>query len=461
LLNNPSAYVMLAVLIASFLTPFTGSAINLALPAISRDLNASTVTLTWMATGFLLSAAALLLPVGRLADIWGRKKVFSIGVAIFGLSSLGCALSPNAPILLTMRILQGIGGACVFSTGMAMLTSTFPASMRGKILGINSAVVYIGVSAGPVLGGIITHNLSWRYIFYISFGLTLVAQLAIAKIKEEPTSAAKDKSFGLYASTLYSLGLIATMYGIAAVTSGWLARASLIIGILLLALFIRQDLQSKQPLFNIRAFIGNRVFIYSNLAALISYVATSGLGLLISLYLQMVKGLNPAVAGSIMLAQPLVMAIVSPYSGRLSDHQEPQTVATWGMVFTSLGLMVFAFLQAETPLYWVVIGLVISGFGFSLFAAPNNNAIMSAVPPSQYGLAASTLSTARLVGQTLSMTMVTLIIAMIIGDVKPSPQQASQIVTALRVSMLLFIIITIPGIIASRARGHVHLHENR
>ncbi|MGE5379802.1 MAG: MFS transporter [Methylocystaceae bacterium] len=453
--GKSSTYIMLAVLITAFLTPFTGSAINLAVPAMSKDLNASTVTLTWMSTGFLLSSAALLLPVGKLADIYGRKKVFSIGVAIFGLSSLGCGIAPNTIILLTMRILQGIGGACVFSTGMAMLTTAFPAEVRGKILGINAGVVYIGVSAGPVLGGLITHSLSWRYIFYISFGLTLLAQFATLRIKEAPQRRTSG-GFNLYASVLYSLGLIGTMYGIAAINDGWLPRISLIIGIILLAMFIAQDMKTEAPLFNIRTFIGNRVFINSNLAALISYAATSGLGFLISLYLQLVKGLNPALAGTVMLAQPAVMALVAPYSGRLSDRLEPQKVATWGMIFTAMGLMIFFFLHGDSPLYWVVIGLMVTGFGFSLFGPPNNNAIMSSVPPSQFGLAASTLSTARLVGQTLSMTMVTLIIATIIGNVKPSPQQAPQIILTLRITMALFVILTIPGIIASQSRGKVH-----
>ncbi|MGE5453761.1 MAG: MFS transporter [Methylocystaceae bacterium] len=458
--DKSSTYIMLAVLITAFLTPFTGSAINLAVPAISKDLNASTVTLTWLATGFLLSTAALLLPMGRLSDIYGRKKIFSIGVFIFGLSSLGCGLSPNASILLIMRIFQGIGGACVFSTGMAMLTTAFPAQMRGKILGINAAVVYIGVSAGPVLGGLITHSLSWRYIFYISFALTLLAQIAIYKIKEIPTHET-NQTFNIYASALYSVGLIATLYGIAAITSGWLAQISLLVGLILLVMFFRQDMQAEQPLFNIKAFIGNRIFINSNLAALISYVATSGLGFLVSLYLQMVKGLNPALAGSVMLAQPLVMALIAPYSGRLSDRLEPQTIATWGMIITALGLSVFLFLDANTPLYWVILGLMVTGLGFSLFGPPNNNAIMSSVPPHQYGFAASTLSTARLLGQSLSMTMVTLIIATIVGNGKPSPEQAPQILTALHVSMLLFIIVTIPGVIASRTRGHVHQSELR
>lgn len=453
--NRTQSFTLIAVLIASFLTPFTGSAINIAIPAIGKDMGANVVFLTWLSTAFLLASSAFLLPIGRLADIRGKRTVFAVGIMIFGLTSLGCGIAPTPQILLAMRVLQGIGGACVFGTGMAMLSSTFPPGMRGQILGINAAIVYIGISVGPVLGGIITHSLSWRYIFFISFILCLVAEAAVSKIKESYLSA-ENEQFNVKAALLYIIGLTATMYGIAAISTSRLARLCLPSGILLLILFVYYDMRTSRPLLDIRTLSKNRVFAYSNLAALISYLTTSGLGFLVSLYLQVVKGLNPAVAGMVMLAQPAIMAMVSPFSGRISDRAEPQIVATSGMIITSVGLVMFAFCGQNTSLSLVIAALMITGLGFGLFASPNNNAIMSSVEPRQYGVASSTLSTARLVGQTLSMTLVTLIIAAIMGNVKITPSQAPFFMKAMHISMILFSIFTVPGIFASMARGTMH-----
>lgn len=454
LLDKDSRYTLIAVSVTSFLTPFTGSAVNLAIPAIGKDLGADVVMLTWMATSFLLASAAFLLPIGRMADIKGRKRLFIIGVTIFGTASLLAGFCSSAHLLIAMRVLQGIGGAFVFSTGMAMLTSVTPPQMRGRVLGINAAVVYVGVSVGPALGGFITHNLSWRFIFYISFVLAVIAVFAATRVRKDIPSV-KGQNFNAVGALLYTLGLVAAMYGLSIITSVAWGKWLFIAGILTLTLFVHHELSSDSPLIELRLLLKNRPFAFSNLAALINYMATTGISFLLSVYLQVVKGLNAQTAGLILLSQPVIMAVISPYSGRLSDRVEPQIVATWGMALTLVGLIMFQFLSSQTPLGYIMLTLVIMGFGFGLFAPPNNNAVMSSVAARDYGVASSTISTMRLVGQTLSMTLVTLIIAAVMGQVHVSPQHAALFLVSMKIALGGFAISCIGGIFASLARGSV------
>ncbi len=460
MLTEEQRFTLVAVCITSFLTPFTGSAINIAIPAIGRDLGANVVALTWMSTSFMLASAALLLPAGRLADIRGRKPLFVAGIAVFGLTSLVGGLSKSSSLLLAMRVLQGIGGACIFGTGMALLTAVIPPQMRGRFLGINSAVVYVGVSAGPVLGGVITHYLGWRVIFYLITVLAAAALVAASRIRTDEAGE-KDAEFDLAGAALYTASLVAIMYGLSIVATSTMGKWLLGLGIGLMVLFVHRELHSPSPLIELRVLIRNRPFAFSNLAAFINYMATSGITFLLSIYLQTVKGLTAQAAGTVMLAQPVVMALVSPYSGRLSDKVEPQIVATWGMALTMAGLLMYQFVNPGTSLVYVVITLIVMGLGFGLFAPPNNNAVMSSVPVHQYGIASSTLSTMRLVGQSFSMTLVALVIGAVMGKARLDVAQTGPFLLSMKIILGLFAFTCVGGIFASLARGSIHAEPNR
>ncbi|MCL6480043.1 MAG: MFS transporter, partial [Peptococcaceae bacterium] len=215
-------FALIIACTASFITPFMGSAINLAIPSIGRDFNSSTLLLGWVATSFLLSSAAFLVPFGRLADIVGRKKIFTLGIVTFSLSSVLCGLSWSIESLIVFRALQGVGSAMIFGTGMAILTSVFPPQERGKVLGINVATVYTGLSLGPVLGGILNHNLGWQSIFYLTAIISVfVLVLVMSGLKGE-WAGARGESYDLTGAVLYSTGLVAFMYGISTISeSAW------------------------------------------------------------------------------------------------------------------------------------------------------------------------------------------------------------------------------------------------
>jgi len=446
--------VLLVATMASFIFPFMASAVNIALPSLGKDLSLDAVMLGWIATAYLLSSAALLVPFGRIADIYGRKKIFTCGIGIFTFSSLFSGLANSATMLISCRVLQGIGGAMLAGTAVALLTTVFPANERGKVLGINVAATYIGLSLGPVLGGILTQHFGWRSIFFLSAFLgLLVIGVVLWKLKGEWTGA-KGQRFDFAGSVIYSLGLVALVYGFTLLPA--VSGVGLIVGgIMGLSAFTRWEMRTRSPVLDIKLFKNSRTFTFSNLAALINYSATFAVTFLISFYLQYVKGFNPQNAGLILVAMPAVQAIFSPLAGRLSDRIEPRLIASVGMALTTVGLVIFIFLNEETSLKLIIGNLILIGFGFALFVSPNTNAIMSSAPKTAYGVASATLATMRQVGMVLSMGVAMLMFTLYIGRVQITPEYYPLFQQSMKTSFIIFAVLCFGGIFASLARGKV------
>lgn len=440
--------------LSAFVTPFMGSAVHIALPSIEREFGIDAIVLTWIATSYLLAAAISLVPFGRLADIHGRKKIFTYGMVIFTISSFLSAISISAPMLILFRILQGVGSSMVFATGIAILTSVFPPQERGKVLGINVAAVYIGLSLGPFLGGLLTQHFTWRSIFLVTVPLGLISiALVLWKLKGEWAEARGEK-FDLPGSLIYGLGIVAIMYGISllpGLRSLWL----IVCGLLSIVVFVTWETKVENPVFDLDLFKTNRVFALSNLAALINYSATFAVAFLLSLYLQHIKGLSPQSAGIVLISQPVVQAIFSPLAGRLSDRVEPRIVASIGMSLTTLGLVLFIFLNENSTLEFVVARLILLGFGFALFASPNTNAIMGSVEKRFYGLASGSVGTMRLLGMMTSMGIATVIFAIFIGRVQITIEYYPMFLKSMKAAFIVFSLLCSGGIFASLVRGRV------
>jgi len=443
---------LIVATLSAFITPFMGSSINIALPAIQRDFQIDAVLLSWIATAYLLSAAVFLVPFGRLADIHGRKKMYTIGITVFSLSSLFSGLAQSITWLLIARIIQGVGSAMIFGTGMAILMSVFPPHERGKVLGITVAAVYTGLSLGPFFGGLLTQHLTWRSVFLINVPLGLsVIPLIFWKLKGE-WAEAKGERFDLVGSLIYGPSIIAVIYGLTLLpemTSIWL----IVGGIIGLIAFVRWESRVAHPVFEIELFRANRVFALSNLAALVHYSATFGVTFLISLYLQYIKSLTPQEAGVVLVAQPIVMAVFSPLAGRLSDKIEPRVVASIGMGITTVALGLLILLDRDSSITLIVARLLILGFGYALFSSPNTNAIMGSVEGRYYGIAAGAVGTMRLLGQMLSMGIATLIFALLIGRVEIKPDNYPVFLTCIKVAFTTFAVLCFGGVFASLSRG--------
>lgn len=439
-------------MLSSFLTPFMASSINIALPTIGKEFGIHALTLSWIATSFLLTAAAFLVPFGKIADIFGRKKIFTLGIIIYCVSSFMSALSPNEIILIISRTIQGTGGAMIFGTAIAILTSVFPANERGKVIGFNLASTYLGLSLGPFIGGVLTFNFGWRSVFFLNFILSLILiPLIFWKLKGE-WAEAKGEKFDFKGSVVYMIGLVAIMYGFS-ILSTFIGAILIVTGIIVMILFFRMEHKTTFPVLDLSNFKHNTVFIFSNLAAFINYSATFAVGYLLSLYLQYIKALRPQDAGIIMVTQPITMAVFSPLAGRLSDKIEPQIVATIGMILTVIGLVPFIFLDKDTSLFYLVASLFLIGIGFALFSSPNTNAVMSSVDRKYYGVASASIGTMRLTGQAISMGIATFIFALLIGKVKITPENYSTFLTSTHIIFIIFTTLCFLGVFASMARG--------
>ena len=450
--------VLVIATLASFLPPFMASSINIALPAIGAEFYMDAILLGWVPTSYLLSAAVFLVPFGKIADIYGMKKVFFIGLAIFTASSLIAFFAPSSYILIFSRVLQGFGSAMIFGTGTAILVNVFPLQERGRVLGINAAFAYLGLSLGPFLGGLLTQYFGWRSLFLVNVPLGLIPLvLGLWKLKGEWSGARGDR-FDLVGSAIYSLMLVAVMYGFSLFPT-WQGAALVLAGAATFFLLVRWESGMASPVLDVSLFKNNHVYAYSNLAALISYSATFAITFLLSLYLIYIKGLEPDQAGLIMLAQPAVMTIFSPYTGKLSDRIEPRFVATAGMALTFVAVLAFVFLSGETSLFFIVACLITLGLGLALFTSPNTNAIMSSVEPRHYGIGSATLATMRLIGQVSSMSFVMMVFSFYLGKVAITPQYYPEFLASVKVAFVIFSALCILGILASLARGKLRVGD--
>lgn len=452
--DDEKRVLLVVASLASFLVPYTVSSLNVALPAISTSFGIDAVMLGWVTSAYLLTAAICIVPFGKLADIYGRKRFFILGNVLFAIGSFLAAIAWSGPVIIAARVIQALGGAMVFSTSIAIVTSVFPPGERGRAIGIITATVYAGLSLGPFIGGVLTYNIGWPSIFLVNIPLAiLVIVLTVLYIPGEWTGGG-ERYFDLAGAALYSVMLFGCIYGLTLLPSHsgilWMVT-----GLIVLSIFIWWELHVPAPMIEIALFRKRPVFLFSNIAALINYAMVFAVGFLLSLYLQYNRGIDPQATGLILLAQPVVQMIVSPAAGHLSDRIEPRILATAGMVCSTAGLGILTFLSPETPLLVIITGQVILGLGYGLFSSPNTNAIMSSVEAQYLGLASSLVSTMRAIGQMLSLAIAMLVFSAVIGTVQISPEVYPELLKSVNITFTVFFVIGLIGIAASYARGTV------
>jgi MFS family permease len=355
-------------------------------------------------------------------------------------------------MLILSRIPQGIGGAMILCSGVAIIASTYPVEELGRALGINVAATYLGLSLGPFLGGLLTEYFGWRSVFLITLPLgLLIITLVLWKLKGE-WAESKGEKFDLSNSVIYGIAIVTIMYGLS-ILPEMLGLVVILIGLIGFVVFVWRETKAANPILNMNLFKNNRVFAFSNLAALISYSATYAVTYLLSLYLQYTKGFSAQTAGMVLLSMPAVQAIFSPLAGKLSDRIAPQILASLGMALTTLGLILLTFLGLNTAIGFIVVCLIILGFGFAFFSSPNTNAVMGSVESKTYGVASATLSTMRSVGMMLSMGIAMVMSTIYVGRVEITPEYYSAFVAGMKVAFIIFAVLCFLGIFASLARG--------
>jgi MFS family permease len=320
----------------------------------------------------------------------------------------------------------------------------------GKVLGINVAAVYLGHSLGPFIGGYLTQHYGWRSIFLISVFLGLIVNLLIVLKMKGEWREAKEEKFDLAGSILYSVTLLFIMYGFTQLSTRlglWL----ILLGGLGIFIFMKWEIKVKSPVLDINLFKKNRVFAFSNLAAMINYSATYATTFLLSLYLQYIKGLSPETAGLVLICLPAIQSSFSTITGKLSDRIEPQIVASMGMSLITVGLFLFVFLTEKTSIGFIMINLVLLGIGYALFISPNIKAVMSSVENKLLGVASGTHGTMRANGMIFSMGITILVFSMYLGSVQITPDYYPLFLKCIRILFILFTGLCLGGMIVSLA----------
>lgn len=382
-----------------------GSSVNVNLPDIRAAFSADMAVVEWVVTAFMLTTASLLIIFGRLGDMFGHKRIYTSGYAVFTIGCLACGLAPGIGYLIAGRVLQAVGAAMIMSVAAALTTAAFPPEKRGQVLGIQSAAVYTGLSLGPTFGGFVSSWLGWQWVFLIlapvgAFCFILASWLLPKTI---PRGA---QGFDLAGGLLF-IGAMSSLLAVLSQGSRWgwgspFTLGTLAAALLMAGLFVWVQLRVKAPMIDFTMF-RNRIFTSGVGAAVLNYMMGATLIFLLPFYLRELRGFEPHSTGMMMSAQAVMMVAVAPISGFLSDRFGSQTLAPLGIFLQGLALFTVTRLGLEAAPWQIVFTLALMGLGVGLFTSPNNSAIMGNVPPGRTGVAASMVAAARTTGMVLGV----------------------------------------------------------
>lgn len=406
--------VLFASCIAIFITPLMGSMVVLALSTIGTDFGISTHDQGWITTAYFLSSVVFLVPLARGSDLIGKRKVFMTGLLVTIAGASLASFAPSFGMLLLCRIIMGAGGAAISCTSVAMISEVYPRHQRGTALGLNTAMVYAGSSLGPVLGGFLVDSpLGWHSTFYMVIPFCVVAFAAIWMFKTEFV-ATKGEPFDYKGTFLFGAGITAATYGMLNIPH-WYSVPLMAAGVAVIYLFYRMQKKEQYPVLNVRVFEYKK-YTRSVITTLLNYASSFAVSFFVALYLQDVYDLTARQAGMVLLIQPVIQTVFTPLTGRLSDRMDDRILPTVGMIFTTLGLLMITTFTAEKNFVQVAAALVMLGFGFAMFSAPNTNVVMSSVSERLYSEASGTLSMMRQAGMLVSMGIALGCVSLFMGD---------------------------------------------
>ncbi|OGO61889.1 MAG: hypothetical protein A2032_05545 [Chloroflexi bacterium RBG_19FT_COMBO_49_13] len=444
--------VLVAIGASTFMSALDTSVVNTVLPVINQSFDSQVATIEWVVTIYLLIVSGLLLSFGRLGDLRGHKPVFLLGFGIFIMSSALCGMAPSATALIAFRGLQALGAAMLAANSPAILTKNFPASQRGQALGLQATMTYLGLTVAPSVGGWLTDLLTWRAIFYINVPVGLLAFLLSWRFIPLDSPSEHCERFDLAGALLFMSGLVLLLLGLNQ-GHAWGWTSPTILGILIFALvflvaFIILESRQTSPMLDLSLF-KQRVFSASALSAVLNYVTLFSILFLVPFYLLQGRGLTPSQAGLLLTAQPLIMAIVAPISGTLSDRIGTHLPGVVGMALLALGTYLLSKLGAQSPLENVAIALGIVGLGTGIFISPNNSALMGSAPRHRQGIAAGILATARSTGMVLGIGLAGAIFTTVLSQ----SQSDTALFTAMHTSFLFASGIAVAGVVTASLRG--------
>ena len=446
-------YVLSAVGMGVFLATIDGSIVNISLPTLVSSFQTDFALVQWVVLAYLLTVTTLMLGIGRLADIYGKKPIYTTGFIVFTIGSVLCGLSPTIHTLIGFRVLQAIGAAMIMALGMAITTEAFPPSERGRALGITGTIVSVGIAVGPTLGGLIVKNLSWHWIFFVNLPVGIIGTFMVVRYVPafKPPGGQRFDYWGALTLCISLLSLLV------ALTLGQRLgfgdrTVLLLIGsfVVFLTVFISLELRIEQPMIDLRLF-RNSLFSVSLATGFIIFICLSGTLILMPFYIQNVLGYDPQQTGLLMATVPVALGIIAPISGNLSDRFGSRPITVAGLTVLTIGFLGVSSLDAETTTLGYVIRFLPVGLGMGIFQSPNNSAIMGAAPRNRLGIASGMLAVTRTLGQTTGIAMLGALWAgqvfKYVGKVLPGGATAAPVdaqVFALRstfviVSILIFL----------------------
>jgi len=448
-------YVLATVSVGTFMSTLDSSIVNVALPTISSQLHSDISILQWVVTAYLLTISSLLPVFGRTADLFGRKKVYSLGFLIFILGSFLSGFANNIWFLVWARVLQAVGASMLMSNSAAIITAIFPPKERGKALGLTGTVVALGSLTGPALGGILIGLSGWRSIFYINIPIGIIGYLVARSILPIDESRKSQESFDFVGAITFTVGMVILLLGINNGEDwGWSSfpiLLSLILGVALLVIFFINERKTKHPMIELSLF-SNRPFMIGNLSGWLSFVAMFANNMLLPFYLQQILHYSPSQVGLLMTVFPITMAIVAPISGHASDKFGPLVLTTSGLVISGIGLFYFSTLSVTTSFYQIIPGALLMGLGSGMFQSPNNSSVMSSVPPQKLGIAGGINSLVRNLGMIIGIAFSVSLFNALGGVTRPNEEQIPAFMSAYHIVMLVAMSIAFVGALISLNR---------
>jgi len=459
--KNSRLGVLFAITATQFAVPFMISSIAVAIPTIGREFGAGATELSLIESSYVASLSIFLVPFGRVADAYGRGFIFILGQMLFAAITLILGATQGIYSFIFIRALQGIAGAMVVSTGLAVLTDTYPREERGRAIGIAVTGVYLGISLGPTLGGFIVTNFGWRWIFFLGVMVSLVALYLSMRAINMQRQREADFHFDWAGTALIALALGPVVGGSAYFASP-VGKSVMAAGLGFLILFVLWEKKARDPLVDISLFRTNITYAFGCSVQYISYAGLFGVTFLLSVYLQSVHGMSAAQAGSLLIIQPLTQAVLSPFCGMLADRFAPNRLAAAGMALSTAGLALLIGIGVDTSLPLIIAVLLALGVGIALFATPNVSMIMGSVPPKLYGAASAMTGAMRTVGMASSMVLISVVLSLFMGAEQISPETGRLYARAMHYAIIGLVALSALGaVLSAKAPAREACPKNR
>ena len=443
--KKPQILILVFVAMSQFSSAFMHSIMGVTLPSIGSDLDASGVELGLAESIFMGTAAALLLPIGRFADVTDKNTLFKRGLLALGITTFAIGFQPSIESVIGARFFQGVAAAFLTATGMAIVADIAPRNRLGQMLGLAIGATYVGLAVGPYFAGLVTTHLGWRWVFYLAATPPILSYLLSCATLKSQWHAPK-KSVNLTNSALLFFSIMAFIAGAAMLKQTVTGTALIALGVFLGALFIIAEHRSADPLIKVEEVVANRALSQALVIQFLIYCGTIGTTFLLSLYLQYIQGNTPETTGNLLVLAPVVMAIFAPLAGRVADRMSPRRLSALGAASILCSLVLAALITERTDVGLIIAIMVFQGLGFAMFSAPNIALIMNSVSPEERGLASALSAVMRTLGMVISMFIVTAFLSIQLGD-GTIGDRPGEFLSVMSWSFIIFAVLTAFGVV--------------